>query len=131
MIPSRHPNLVLVQRKAVAPGPYNDTVSWVEERQVWVSINPERGRETFQGDERESIVTHKIRGDFLELEGIRADDRIIYNDTHDYGPHGIRADSTVFDLLSVMPNLDGRDDVLIQANERSLRYGDLPENIPQ
>lgn len=131
MIPSRHPNLVLIQRQVMTPGTWNDVVTWVEDRQVWASIDPVRGREVFRGDELQSVVTHSIRGDFLEFEGIEPSWRIIYNDTHEYGPSEIRADSLVFDILAVMPNYDGRDDVLIQANLNPRRLGDLAEHIPQ
>lgn len=128
MPPSRNPNLVLFQRKETVSGDFNDVVRWVNDRQVWVSINPNRGREVFEGPELTSVVTHTIRGDFLELEGIDETYRAVYNDTHDYGPHGIRADSLVFDLLAVMPNYDGRDDIMIQCNAKKLRYGDIAED---
>lgn len=125
MIPSRNPCLVLIQRKSTSPGQYEDVVTWSSDRQVWVSIQPVRGREIYKADERESEVSHKIRGDFLELEGIDSEDRVVYNDTHDYDEHGIRADSLVFDILAVMPNYDGRDDIMIQANLKGLRFGQL------
>lgn len=130
MIPSRHPNLILVQHKVEVSGPWNPVVSWEEERQIWVSLQPNRGREVFKGAELESVVTHTIRGDFLELEGITSEMRVVYNDTHDYDAHGIRADSLVFDILAVMPNYDGRDDIMMQANLKGLRFGELPLDVP-
>ena len=130
MPPSRNPNLVLIQKKVTIPGDFNDVVAWVEDRQVWVSINPNRGREVFAGPELTSVVTHTFRGDYLELEGVNETMRAVYNDTHDYDAHGIRADSLVFDLLAVMANFDGRDDIMIQANLKALRYGDLPPDVP-
>lgn len=131
MIPSRHPNLVLVQRPDRTAGHWNDVTTWVEDRQVWVSINPDRGREIFRADELRSVVTHTIRGDFYELEGIEESWRIVYNDTHEYGPSEIRDDSLVFEILAVMPNYDGRDDIMIQATLLGRRYGVLDPNIPQ
>lgn len=128
---SRFTNLVLVQQKIETGGSWNPVIAWVEYRQVWVSIQPDRGREVFKGDELAAVVTHKIRGDFLELEGVNETMRLVYNDTHDYDAHGIRADSLVFDILAVMPNIDGRDDCLIQSNLKAQRYGDLPPDIPQ
>jgi hypothetical protein len=128
--PSRNPNLVLIQKKVTIPGDFNDVVAWVEDRQVWVSINPNRGREVFAGPELTSVVTHTLRGDFLELEGVDETYRAVYNDTHDYDAHGIRADSLVFDLLAVMPDYDGMSDIMIQANLKALRYGDLPPDVP-
>lgn len=130
MPPSRNPNLVLIQKKATIPGDFNDKVVWVEDRQVWVSINPNRGREIFEGPELTSVVTHTIRGDYLELDGVDETMRIVFNDTHDYDAHGIRADSLVFDILAVMPNYDGLDDCMVQANLKALRYGDLPPDVP-
>lgn len=130
MIPSRNPCLVLVQRKLLAPGQWNEAASWVSDREVWVSIQPVRGREIYKSDERESEVTHQIRGDFLELEGIDSEARLVYNDTHDYDAHGIRSDSLVFDILAVLPNYDGRDDILFNANLNQKRFGDLVSDVP-
>lgn len=133
-MPSSHftSNLVLVQHKVTDTDPqWGDKVSWAEFRTVWVSIQPNRGREVFSGAELTSVVSHTIRGDFLELDGITEEMRLVYNDTHDYDAHGIRADSLVFDILAVMPNYDGRDDIMIPANLKNLRYGDLSEDIPQ
>lgn len=130
MIPSkRNSNLVLVQRKQATTGAWNPTVEWVEDRIVWVSIDPARGREVFKGDELEAVVTHKIRGDFLELDGVTEEMRIVYNDSHAYDP--IRDDSIVFDILAVMPNHDMHDDTLIQATAKALRFSSLSTNIPQ
>lgn len=132
MIPAkRNSNLVLVQHKVEVDGPYNPAVTWAENRKVWVSINPNRGREVFQGDELASVVTHTLRGDFLELEGITSEMRVIYNDTHAYTAGSVRTDSLVFDILAVMPNYDGRDDIMIQASLMPMRFGDLPPDIPQ
>lgn len=127
MIPSRHPNLVLIQRE-VKTGEFGDVVAWVEERQVWISINPNRGREVFAGEELQAVVTHTLRGDFFELEGVVEKMRVVYNDTHAYDP--IRPDSEVFDILAVMPNYDGRDDVMMQARLVTRRFADLPSDIP-
>ncbi len=102
MIPSRHPNLVLIQH-TVKSGEFGDQFSWVE-----------------------------FRGDFLELEGVVEKMRLIYNDTHEYGPSPavIRPDSEVFDILAVMPNYDGRDDVMMQVKLITRRFADLPIDIP-
>src|SRR5690606_36505322 len=77
-------SLVLLQKKGTETSSLNDTVSWVEDRRAWVSITPARGREIFKGDELASVVTHTVRGDFLELEGIDETMRMIFNDTHDF-----------------------------------------------
>ncbi len=130
MLPGRNPCLVLIQRKVLADGQWGETASWEANRQAWVSIQPVRGREVYKSDERESEVSHKVRGDFLELEGITSEDRIVFNDTHDYDAHGIRADSLVFDILAILPNYDGRDDILINANLNPKVYGDLVEDLP-
>jgi len=124
MVPAKNNNnLVLVQNKVRTPGQWNDTETWTELKQVWVSISPNRGREVFAADERESIVTHTIRGEFLEMEGITAEMRIVYNDTHAYSP--IRSDSIVYQILAVMPDMDHRADIMIQAEEEGRRYSAL------
>jgi head-tail adaptor len=131
MLPAKRlTNLVLIQRKQETGGQWNGAVEWVEDRKVWVSIDPARGREIFADGERQSIVTHTIRGDFLELEGVTEEMRIVFNDTHAYDD-GIRADSLVFDVAGVMPNYDGRDDIMIQAVLEPRRYGQIAENAPQ
>lgn len=121
--------MVLIEREGVVSSDpqWGDKKGWIEFRKAWVSIQPNRGREVFRDDEKESVITHTIRGDFLDLDGVLETDRIVYNDTHEYSAHGIPADSRVFDILAVMPNFDGRDDIMIRANEEGRRYGDLQE----
>lgn len=130
MLPAKRlTNLVLIQKRSAVAGAFNDTVSWTEDRRVWVSIDPKRGREVFAKGEHEAVVTHAIRGDFLELEGIDETMRLVFHDTHVYDP--IPVDALVFDLLAVMPNLDGRDDTMISAALQNRRFGALSADIPQ
>lgn len=123
--------LVLIQHKTTTAGDWNPVVSWGEFRRAWVSIRPDRGREVFKGAELETTVTHTIRGDFLALQDVDETMRVIYNDTHDYASHGIRADSMVFDILAVMPDHEKRGDCMVQASLKPLRLGELPADIPQ
>lgn len=126
---SNRPNLILIQRKIETSGTWNPTVAWVEFGRAWVSINPDRGREVFKGDQLSAVVTHTIRGEWMDLHQVDETMRIIYNDRHQYGP--VADDSLVFDILAVMPNYDDRDDVMIQANLKPLRFGQLPPDTPQ
>lgn len=131
MIPAKHnSNLVLIQNKVKVSDPqWGDTVTWPEFRQVWVSISPNRGREVFKGDELSAVVSHTIRGDFLELEGVTETMRLIYHESHVYDP--MPASALVFDLLAVLPDYDHSEDIMIQASLKALRFGDLPPDIPQ
>jgi len=130
MLPSqRLSNLVLIQSKVETDGAWNPAVEWVENRRVWVSVDPKRGREIFTAGEKEAVVTHTIRGDFLELEGVNETMRIVLADTHIYDP--VPANALVFDILAVLPNYDGRDDTMIQAALLNRRHGTLPADIPQ
>lgn len=128
---TRNNNLVLIQHKVTAESVRgrNEVITWETLTDAWVSINPNRGREIMKGDEKQSIVTHTIRGDFLALEVVKADMRIIYNDTHSYDP--ISPGSRVFNVLSVMADLDMHKDIMIQVDEYSRPYGELSENITE
>lgn len=138
MIPSKN-NTCLVSIQAVgvvSTGQYGDKYGWTENRKAWVSINPDRGREIFEAGERQAVVTHTIRGDFLTLNGVTEKMRIIYNDTHQYvldpeDDDAIRADSLVFDIKAVMADHDHRKDIMIQAALDNRRYGQIPPDAPQ
>jgi head-tail adaptor len=133
----RRNNLVLIQHKVLVPGPLNDQVQWLAYAQTWVSIDPQRGREVFASDERTSVVTHVVRGDFMELSGVDETMRIIHASDMSYAYGGspagwsIRPDARVFDILAVMPDFETRGDVMISAAEKGIRFGDLPHDIPQ
>lgn len=130
-------NLVLIQHKVLVPGPLNDRVEWRQHAQVWVSIDPQRGREVFDSNELSTVVTHTIRGDFMELSGVDETMRIIHASDMNYAYGGspagwaIRSDARVFDILAVMPSFEDRGDVMISASEKGMRYGQLPEDVPQ
>lgn len=125
MIPSKNNTcLVSIERKSVVSGEYNDTISWVEDRKAWVSIQPDRGREVFAAGERQVEVTHTVRGDFLELDGVTEEMRIVYTPTHVYSP-APPDDARVFDIVAPMPNFDHRDDTMLKVVENGRRYSQL------
>jgi head-tail adaptor len=130
-------NLVLIQKKAEVSGAWNPVVSWIEHAKVWVSIDPQRGREVFASNETESVVSHAIRGDFMELSGVDETMRIIHASDMSYVYAGsppewtIRSDARVFNILAVMPDFERRGDIMISAAEDSRRYGNIGENVPQ
>lgn len=122
MIPTkRNNNCCLIQKKSTVEGKFNDTVTWVYDREVWLSITPERGREKFSSDELKSVVSHKIRGDYLELNGVDETMRIILSKDMTYDP--ISNDADVYDILAVMPDEDGHADILISAVKENRPYG--------
>lgn len=130
MTPTKHNNnLVLVQRKVEVAGEYNSIKVWAEFMQIWASISPNRGREIFAGDEKQSVITHTIRADFLDAENVTEEMRFVYNDTHTYDP--VVGGSKVFDILAVMPDIDHKTDVMIQVGLNPLRYEDLGLNVSQ
>lgn len=128
---TRHNNtLVLIQQSSNTEGQYNDTLTWTKFKEEWVSITPQRGREVFKSQEKEAVVTHKIRGDFLSLEGIDETMRIVVADNMDYGTGGgvgaadtTPADARVFNILAVMPDDDGHDDIMISCVKDTRPYG--------
>lgn len=133
MITARQRNcLVLIQYKVETSGQWNNTVSWLQHVQAWVSIEPQRGREVFTAGERESVVTHKIRGDYQELKSVTEEMRIVFDPVNmSYVYAGsplswtINANARVFDILAVMPDFEKRGDIMISASEEGRRYGAL------
>lgn len=130
-------NLVLIQKKMETAGTWNPVVTWIQHAQVWVSIDPQRGREVFQSSETQSVITHAIRGDFMELSGVDESMRIIHASDMSYVYGGspaawtIRSDARVFNILAVMPDFEKRGDVMISAAEDGRRYGAIGANVPQ
>lgn len=129
--PRQRNNLVLIQQVGVVSTDpqWGDRYGWTTYRQAWVSIDPQRGRETFESGETVAAVTHKIRGDYQELIGVTPKMRIVAHPTMAFSP--VPDDARVFNILAVMPDFEGRGDVMISAEEDNLRYGDLPTDIPQ
>ncbi len=122
MIPSRfNNNFVRFERPTSVEGQYNNSIVWVKYTDAWVSIVPQRGREIFSADETAAIVSHKIRGDFLELEGIDETMRMVFHKTMNYDP--ILDESEVYNILAYMPDLDNRKDILLSAIKETLNYG--------
>lgn len=125
MIPAKRNNcFVLIQRYTTTDGQWGETKQWGKFSEAWVSINPDRGREIFRSDERESIVTHTIRGDYFELEGVEEKMRVVYSEPGVYEP-AIPADAKVFDILAVMVDEDGHEDIMIKAEQLGRRFGEL------
>jgi head-tail adaptor len=124
MIPARRNNcFVLIQRYTTTDGQWGETKQWIMFTQAWVSINPDRGREIFRSDERESIVTHTIRGDYFELVDVEEKMRIIDSEPGVYEP--IPPTAKVFDILAVMVDEDGHEDIMIKAEQLGRRFGEL------
>lgn len=123
----RRPCLILIQTFTETDGQYGATVTWSEYCRAWVNIEPDRSREQYKSDERESVVTHTIRGDYMELSEVRATMRIIYNDEMEYGDgqNGIPSSSRVFEILAVMPAFNDRGDVMIKVEEEGRTYGEI------
>lgn len=129
MIPSRrNNNLVLIEKKVKVPGEYNPVVTWVEHKQVWVSIDPNRGREIQRGAELQSIVTHTIRGDFLDLEDVDETMRVVHSVTHTYDP--VDEDAKVYGIVAALVDEDHHRDVMLKAELNPRRYSKIPPNTP-
>jgi head-tail adaptor len=123
----RRPSLVLVQTFTEVDGQYGKTQVWIERCTAFVNIEPFRGRENFTAAERESIVTHTIRGDYYDLIGVEATDRIIFSPGMDYGlsPTVIPDDAQVFQVLAVMPDYIGLNDVVLKVEQEGRTYGEI------
>lgn len=125
----RRETLVLVQQKSESDGQWGPAVTWVEVSQIWVSIEPMRGREIFSANERESVVTHRIRGDYMEIKALTPDMRVIMDPSMSYST--IPADSRVFNILAVMPDFDGKGDGVMSVAEEGRRYGAIQTSANQ
>lgn len=124
MVPARKTPLpVVIQTFANNAGAWNDVKAWSQFAAVWVSISPDRGREIEAADETVATVTHTIRGDFYDLEGVSEKMRVIYSPKGVYDP--IPNDAEVYDILAVMPDEDTRQDIMLKAQLNSRRYGEL------
>ena len=117
----RNSNLVSIQHKQATATKYGKESAWVEFCRVWVSINPDRGREIYKGDEKRSVVTHTVRGDYLELEGVTEEMRVVVNDLHSYDPP--EQNSKVFEIVAVMTDFDEKKDVMLQVEMSNLDFG--------
>ena len=125
---SRNRNLVLVQEKVTVAGDFNDAVAWQNVGEpAWVSINPVRGREITRDEEVQSIVTHTVRGDYLEINHIKDEMRIVFNEEHEYDP--ISQNSIIFDVIAVMEDFDTRGDVMIQVERHNLTFGQTSTDV--
>jgi head-tail adaptor len=125
MAPSanRRSCLVIFQRETTDTSGEYDVTAWETVSDAWVAIDPNRGREIFSQNELEAVVSHTIRGDYLDLEAITEKMRMIYHESHVYEP--IPAKAEVYDLLAVMADKVDRSDIMIQASIRGRRYEDL------
>lgn len=119
----RNSCFVQFQSYTTTEGQWGETKAWVKFSEAWVSINPDRGREIFKSDERESVVSHTIRGDYLELEGVEEKMRMIYSEAGVYDP--MPADAKVFDIHAVMVDEDGHEDIMLKVEQLGRRFGEL------
>lgn len=124
MVPAmRRSNLVSFQKmteQASTEG-FNAVEVLVEQFQAWVSISPNRGDEQFTADERVSVVTHTVRGDFGELSEVTPDMVMIFHPTGSYSP--IPTGSRMFDIVAVMHDEDMHADTMIKVQEKPRGYG--------
>lgn len=115
---------VLVEQANKTSSQWNDGEAWTEYGQFWVSITPQySGREKFVAGEVESIVTHTIRGDYMELKDVTAEMRVVFDPDMDYTT--VADSARVFIVLAVMPDIENHQDVVIRVEEEGRRYGEL------
>ena len=122
-------NLVLFQKKIMTADVdgWNDVQTWQEHCQAWVSINPNRGREVTRDDTQQSIVSHTVRGDWMDLNEITAEMRMLFRNDGDYTtmstasnePSGYR----MFDVVGVMNDEDHHADTMIKVEEKKFGIG--------
>lgn len=122
-------NLVLFQTKVMTPDPngFNDVVSWQEHCKAWVSISPNRGREITRDDTQQSVVSHTVRGDWMELKSVTAEMRMLFVETGEYLAADVTSDKPAgfrrFDVVGVMNDEDHHADTMIKVEEKEFGIG--------
>jgi head-tail adaptor len=119
----RRPCLVVFQSFSTVDGQFGLTKTWSEFCRAWVNIEPERGREQVYANERESVATHVVRGDYLDLLNVTAQMRMVYHPDMAYGT--IPAGSEVYEILAVMPTLNDKTDTVIRVEKEGRTYGQI------
>lgn len=122
-------NLVLFQAKVTGPDPdgFNDVVSWQEHCKAWVSLNPNRGREVTRDETQQSIVSHTVRGDWMELRSVTPEMRMLFIDSGDYASADLTVDEPtgyrMFDVVAVLNDEDHHADTMIKVEEKRFGIG--------
>lgn len=119
--------LILIQTFSEVDGPYGAVKTWATDRSVWVNIEPKRGSERFKANEVESVVTHVVRGDYYDLDGVTPQMRMIFTPSMDYGasPPTIPNDAKVYQIHAVIPDENERGDTMLQVEEEGRNYGEI------
>lgn len=121
----RRPCLVLFQDFYETDGQFGKSRTWRDYALAWVNLEPVRGKEMNAANEIESHVTHNVRGDWRDLQGVNERMRMIYSPSMEYGnsPTEISDEADVFRILAVMPSHNDNHDtqIMVQREERS--YG--------
>lgn len=129
-------NLVVIQTFTEATGQWNNVKTWAESSQAWVSINPVRGRERFLANEVESVVSHMIRGDYMELSGVTEEMQVVYHDSMDYSDlqysdfdNAKSAAAKVFLIHAVLLDYEERGDCVLVCEEEGRSYAALRQAV--
>lgn len=117
------PCKALFERLVETDGQWGNTKSWITHCVAWVSIEPERGTEQSVQNEKESVTTHIVRGDYMDLKDVVATMRMVFSPRMDYSV--IPSDAGVYQILTVMPSLNDRRDVVIRVAKEGRPYGSL------
>lgn len=77
-------------------------VTWSTWRTVFVQVDPIKGREAFEVNQRYSEQLYRFEGRFVELEGVDAKMRINF-------------DGTLYNIRSILPDHQNREKIVIEA----------------
>lgn len=123
----RRPILVLFQSSSEVDGQDGPVKTWATHGTFFVNMEPQRGTERDKADELESSVTHMVRGDYYDLNGVTPHMRMIYSPGMEYGnsPPTIPDASRVFDILAVMPADNDNGDSVLKVEEEGRTYAEI------
>jgi hypothetical protein len=100
--------LVRIERATETRSQTNNSVvkSWAKVADAWVSFMAPRGTEDFVDGARIEQIVLRLEGDYLELEGVKAEDRLIEVET-----------GRIIDIKNVLPGRNFRSSTIIEGTQ--------------
>jgi len=91
-------------------------VTWATDRDAWVQLEPKRGRERREAGVVDGTVSHTVRGDYYDLDGVTTAMRMVVD------PEGTFDDETrkaYFDIEAIQTDHTNHGETMLQVREVS------------
>lgn len=132
----RRNTLVVIQSSTPTSGQWGNADVWAEFVQAWVTLEPVRGRERYVADEVETIISHKISGDYMELGNVTDKMQVVYHDSMKYSDlqysdfdNAKSLASRVFLIKAVMRDYETKGDIVLMCEEEGRNYADVRKSV--